>query len=103
MGLKSQTAKTIPDVLEWIETHAHHKAAMMPENAPRDQQFLVLSNYGEQLRIPPELSKAAFKYVQSSPWPFDQRMYRAKPNGIRLLRKAGKMDAILAIQAKRKS
>lgn len=95
-NIKKTTARSIVDVLFWIETKQHHIADAM------DRDFFILRGYWNQIRVPTNIAQAAYKYLESARDPFDKRMYRAKPSGKRLLRKAGRMPEIEAIQAHRK-
>lgn len=95
-NIKKTTARSIVDVLFWIETKQHHITDAT------DKEFFVLRGYWNQLRIPTEVGKAAYRYMEPARDPFDTRAYRAKPSGKRLLRKAGRMPEIEAIQAHRK-
>jgi hypothetical protein len=75
--VKQKTAKTVEDVLDWIETTPHHKAAWedMPEPG-----FLVLSGHHDRLRIPTDVHARASRLVAPGDQ-FDTRMYRATKAG----------------------
>lgn len=74
------TAKTVADVLEWIETTPHHIASTIEEPG-----FFVLRGYGCKLRIPIAVH-AQTKGLVKPGKRFDTRMYRATiPGRLRLL------------------
>lgn len=80
--MKQMTAKTVVDVLKWIEGNGHHKASIIAEKG-----FFVLEGRGVKLRIPDEIQKQTYDLVVPSPHQFDTRMYRASKKGLALLRK----------------
>jgi hypothetical protein len=88
------TAKTVEDVLRWIETTPHHKAAWRTKDgrdyAEHDDpnSFLVLSGHREVLRIPVAIQKQTRMLVQASREQFDTRMFRATKAGRARLRRA---------------
>lgn len=79
------TAKTVEDVLRWIETTPHHFASVIDEPG-----FFVLKGYGEKLRIPQALQEKTMRLVEPAKDRFDSRMYRATKSGRARLRRADK-------------
>jgi hypothetical protein len=88
------TAKTVEDVLRWVESTAHHSAAWRPKHGRGYAQLddpeacLVLAGYGDTLRIPAAIHKLTDKLVEPSREKFDTRMYRATKAGRARLRRA---------------
>ena len=79
MGQK--TAKTVEDVLYWIETTPHHYAATDDEEG-----FFILKGHGgNKLRIPNDLQRQTHDLVCSSPDQFDTRMFRANAEGLKII------------------
>lgn len=85
--MTQKTAKTVEDVLHWIETTPHHFASVCDEPG-----FFILKGYGDKLRIPMALQEKSLKLVVPSSDRFDSRMYRATKSGRARLRK--NMDRI---------
>lgn len=79
------TAKTVEDVLRWVETTPHHFASVCDEPG-----FFVLKGYGDKLRIPEEIQHKSMHLVQPNTNRFDNRMYRATKAGRARLRRADK-------------
>lgn len=77
------TAKTVEDVLRWIETTPHHFASA------EDPGFIVLKGHGDVLRIPETIRVATLRLVEPG-GRFDTRMYRATKAGRARLRRAAK-------------
>lgn len=73
------TAKTVDDVLRWIETTPHHRAAI-DGFRDRDKGFFVLDGYTGRLRIPLAIRLEAMRFIQPG-GQFDTRMFRATPAG----------------------
>lgn len=70
-----KTAKTVADVLEWIETTEHHSASVCTEPG-----FLVLKGYHDKLRVPRAIWRKSTKCVRPGNR-FDTRMYRITATG----------------------
>ena len=87
MRVTQKTAKTVEDVLNWIETTPHHFASVCDEPG-----FFILKGYVDKLRIPMDLQEKSLKLVVPSSDRFDNRMYRATKSGRARLRK--NMDRI---------
>lgn len=85
MGQK--TAKTVEDVLQWIETTPHHIASVCDEPG-----FLVLRGQFDKLRIPRVLQAKTSRLIRPG-GRFDTRMYRATKSGRARLRRATKATA----------
>lgn len=82
------TAKTVEDVLNWIETTPHHFASVCDEPG-----FFILKGYGDKLRIPMHIQSESMRLVEPSKDRFDNRMYRATKSGrARLRRHKNKLD-----------
>lgn len=80
-----QTAKSVEDVLAWVESNAHHRAAWI---GPRDAEtHLVLSGAGATLRIPTAIQIETKNLIEPGKQ-FDTRMFRATKAGRARLRKA---------------
>lgn len=77
------TAKTVEDVLRWIENTPHHYASVCDEPG-----FFILKGYGDKLRIPMALQEKTLKLVEPSKSRFDNRMYRATKSGRARLRRS---------------
>lgn len=80
--MAQKTAKTVEDVLEWIETTPHHRASWIEEEG-----FFVLQGHHHKLRIPEAIQEKTRGLVRPGD-PMDQRMYRATKTGRAKLRKA---------------
>lgn len=74
--MKQLTAKTVEDVLQWIEATPHHRGSWV--EAPG---FFVLAGRNDKLRIPEDVQEAARPFYQPAPDHFDTRMFRATPAG----------------------
>jgi hypothetical protein len=85
------TARTVDDVLQWIETTPHHRAAH-DGYSDRDKGFFVLDGHGERLRIPASIRVEAMRFVQPG-GEFDKRMFRATPAGKARLTRARRATA----------
>jgi hypothetical protein len=72
--MKQLTAKTVEDVLGWIESTPHHKGKV-------EAKFFVLEGHHDRLRIPRALCADAAPLYHASPDQHDTRMYRATPAG----------------------
>ena len=72
--MTQKTAKTVLDVLDWIETTPHHIASA------EDPKFFVLKGHHDTLRIPTAIHDKMRKLVKPGGF-FDQRMYRCTPSG----------------------
>jgi len=81
--MKQKTAKTVEDVLNWIETTAHHYAATDDEEG-----FFILKGHGNKLRIPNDIQAQTHDLVEPSNDQFDTRMFRANRKGRARLKKA---------------
>lgn len=87
------TAKTVEDVLRWIESTPHHQAAWRTKDgrdyAKHDDPtaVMVLSGYRQTLRIPLAIHLQTLKLVEPGK-EFDTRMFRATKAGRARLRKA---------------
>ena len=79
--MSQKTAKTVEDVIRWVETNAHHRAAWVQNDA-----FLVLSGDGSTLRIPRSVQERTHGLIKPGDI-FDTRMYRATEAGLELLAK----------------
>lgn len=91
------TAKTVEDVIRWVETTPHHRASWR-SNDPRnplsdDGARLVLEGYGTKLIIPLAVQEQTRSLIQASHDQFDTRMFRATKAGRARLRKAEKANA----------
>ena len=82
--MSQKTAKTVEDVLHWIETEPHHFASVCDEPG-----FFVLRGYGTKLRIPMSIQEKSLRLVAPSKNRFDNRMYRATKSGLARLRSSG--------------
>lgn len=80
--MSQKTAKTVEDVLEWVETHPHHIASLIDE-----PNFFVLKGHHGKLRIPDAIRAASAHLIEPSKQ-FDTRMYRATKAGRARLRRA---------------
>lgn len=80
MGQK--TATSVEDVLEWVETNAHHSGAWDDEPG-----FFVLKGHGSKLRIPEKIQERTRGLIEPGKQ-FDTRMYRATKSGKARLRRA---------------
>lgn len=93
------TAKTVEDVLQWIETTEHHKAACFPPGAPWVGEriaftHIILSGHHDRLRVPVAVWKAAGRLITVGAQ-FDTRMYRATKAGRARLRRASLTTRLL--------
>ena len=88
-------AKTILDVLVWIETNEHHYADAS------DGKVFILRGHGAELRAPFELWQKVSPRVETARDPFDSRMYRATPYGNKLIRVGGMKEFVDNIQKQR--
>lgn len=79
------TAKTVEDVLRWIEARPHHFASWIS-----DPGFFVLGGHGYRLRVPELLQEQTCRLLRSDGSRFDNRMYRANAAGLARLRRAAK-------------
>lgn len=82
------TAKTVEDVLRWIEETPHHFASVVDEPG-----FFILKGYGDKLRIPNHIHEKTMRLVEPARDRFDTRMYRATKSGRARLARAKKKDA----------
>jgi len=82
------TAKTVEDVLRWIENEPHHFASVIDEPG-----FFILKGHGSKLRIPESIQQASMRFVEPNKDRFDNRMYRATKSGRARLRRSEKQDA----------
>lgn len=80
--MKQLTAKTVEDVLNWIETKPHHYAA-----SDEEPGFFILKGRDHKLRIPDAIHAQTSGLVQPGD-EFDRRMYRATEAGLARLRPA---------------
>jgi hypothetical protein len=80
------TAKSVEDVLRWVETTPHHFASA------EDPKFFVLKGHGATLRIPEALRAETARYIEPGK-NFDTRMYRATKAGRARLRRADRVSA----------
>lgn len=81
--MSQKTAKTVEDVLNWIEATPHHYASVCDEPG-----FFILKGYGDKLRIPYFIQDKTLRLVEPSKDKFDNRMYRATKSGRARLRRA---------------
>jgi len=86
--VKQKTAKTVLDVLNWIENTQHHYAAWDEEPG-----FFILKGRHFKLRVPEALQAETRNFVHPSPEAFDTRMFRANKKGKALIRKLTKKEA----------
>lgn len=77
--MAQKTAKTVEDVLEWVENTPHHYAAWDDEPG-----FFILKGHGDKLRIPEAIQKQTRTLVEPG-GRFDTRMFRATKAGRALL------------------
>lgn len=85
--MRQKTAKTVEDVLNWIETNPHHRGAWI---GPRDAEtHFVLSGHGAVLRIPTDI-QVQTRGLTEVGGQFDTRMFRANKKGRAYLRRAAK-------------
>ena len=80
--MKQVTAKTVLDVLRWIETTPHHYAASDDEAG-----FFILKGHGTKLRIPNAIHAKTIDLVKPGD-ASDARMFRASAKGRRLMAKS---------------
>ncbi len=78
--MTQKTAKTVAEVLEWIETNEHHFASA------EDPKFFILKGHRDVLRIPDAIRIKTLKFVEPGKR-FDSRMYRATKAGRAYLRR----------------
>lgn len=78
--MTQKTAKTVEDVLEWVETNAHHRGW-------KDDGVLVLAGHSAVLRIPRAVHEKTMGLIEPG-GQFDARMYRATKSGKARLRRA---------------
>jgi len=77
--VKQKTAKTVIDVLKWINETPHHFAAWDIEPG-----FLIIRGHGVKLRIPEEIQKQTRELVEPG-GRVDARMFRPNAAGLKLL------------------
>lgn len=76
--MKQITAKTVEDVLEWVETNQHHRGEWI---GPYDAEtHFILTGHQARIRIPTELQKQTRGLIEPSK-AFDTRMFRATKSG----------------------
>ena len=80
--MKQTTAKTVEDVLNWIETTPHHYAASDDEPG-----FFILKGRDRRLRIPNAVHAQTEGLVRPGD-EFDRRVYRATEAGLARIRPA---------------
>lgn len=80
--MAQKTAKTVEDVLEWIETTPHHYGSWIEEPG-----FFVLKGHGQKLRIPEAIQEKTRNLVEAG-GNFDNRMFRATKAGRARLRRS---------------
>ena len=76
---KQKTAKSVEDVIRWVETTPHHRGSWDEEDG-----FFILSGRGTKLRIPEKLQRQTRGLIKPGDR-FDRRMYRATEAGLKLL------------------
>lgn len=84
--MRQLTAKSVEDVLNWVETTEHHYASV------EDPGFMILKGYSAVLRIPEPIRKASANLIEPGK-EFDTRMYRATAAGKARLRRARRRAA----------
>lgn len=80
--MAQKTAKTIFDVLDWVENNGHHYASWCDEDG-----FLILKGFGVKLRIPVAVHYEVMGLIEPSSDEFDTRMYRANRKGRAAMKK----------------
>lgn len=85
--MRQVTAKSVEDVLRWVETTPHHIASWIDEPG-----FFVLKGHSSKLRISETLQARTHKLIEPG-GSFDNRMYRATKAGRARLRKADNSEA----------
>lgn len=96
--MAQMTAKTVEDVLQWIETTPHHRASWRTKDG-RDYALLddpsavfVLEGYRQKLRIPLSVQEQTRDLIEPG-GKYDNRMYRANKAGrARLRRKVATLE-----------
>ena len=76
--MKQRTARSVVEVLEWIETTPHHWASA------EEPGFFVIGNRECKLRIPVSLYRSMDGLIDVG-GEFDSRMYRASELGRKML------------------
>lgn len=76
--MKQRTARSVVEVLEWIETIPHHWASN------EDLGFFVIGGFDYKLRIPDHIHAKMDKMIMVGDR-LDARMYRATPYGKKIL------------------
>lgn len=87
--MKQLTAKTVAQVLNWINTTPHHYAAVDEEIG-----FFILKGFGDKLRIPAAIHAEMIDDVEPGPY-LDARMYVLTAKGRRKLNAAIHKGGIL--------
>lgn len=85
--MAQKTAKTVEDVLRWIEATPHHFASWEEEDG-----FFILKGRADKLRIPVKIQEQTRGLV-SPGGHFDTRMFRANEAGLERLRAADELAA----------
>lgn len=80
--MRQITAKSVEDVLEWVENNQHHIGSWI--DAPG---FFVLKGHGTKIRIPENIQEKSRNLIEPSKDQFDSRMYRATKAGKARLRR----------------
>lgn len=97
--MAQMTAKTMEDVLQWVETTPHHRASWRTKDGRHYASFddpravFVLEGDGQKLRIPLSIQQQTRGLIEPG-GKFDNRMYRATKAGRDRLRR--KLAACLA-------
>lgn len=83
---RQKTAKSVEEVLEWVETTPHHIAGweLKPRQRLEDAKFFYLQGDEGKLRIPLELQLQVGPFLKPGEH-LDRRMYRATAVGKRKL------------------
>lgn len=81
--MRQTTAKTVEDVLDWVENNQHHIGSWIDTPG-----FFILKGHGAKIRIPEDIQEKTRNLVEPSKDRFDSRMYRATKSGKARLRRA---------------
>lgn len=88
--MAQKTAKTVLDVVIWLEAMPHHRGAFDGWNNS-DPGFFVLDGDGYKLRIPLRLVAVCRPYMTPGD-NLDRRMYRASPAGLAVIAAGATVD-----------
>lgn len=104
--MKQLTAKSVEDVLRWMESTPHHKGAVVgidystnPPTRLPEARF-ILSGYHARLIIPFDIHEMAAPLYSPGGY-FDTRMYRPNTKGRAFLRRLDRLASRAAGQQPR--